>query len=198
MPRNPSGDYTLPAGNPVTTGTVISSAVQNSTMNDIATALTDSLSRSGKGGMLVPFQLQDGTIVAPALTFTTEPTTGVYHPGVSTYAVVVQGALAFQMNGPNATPPNQAQVSLPLKQVILSVPYDVTNVKGDFTTAGSNAITGQWEFTYNGATFKGPQIATKGGMLFNDGALQTSGAVRIVTATPAPGSGKPGDIWLVV
>jgi hypothetical protein len=198
MPRNPSGDYSLPAGNPVTTGTVISSAVQNSTMQDIATALTDSLSRSGKGGMLVPFQLQDGTIVAPALTFTTEPTTGLYHPGVSTYAVVVQGTPGFQVNGPNATPPNVVLGQLPLKQVIATIPYDVTNVKGDFTTAGSNAITGQWEFTYNGTTFKGPQIAGKGGMIFNDAAAQYSGAIRLVAAAPAVGAGKPGDIWFVV
>jgi len=198
MPRNASGDYSLPAGNPVTTGTVISSAVQNSTMQDIATALTDSLSRTGKGGMLVPFQLADGTSVAPALTFTTEPTTGLYHPGVSTYAVVVQGTLGFQVNGPNATPANMILGQLPLKQVIASVPYDVTNVKGDYTTAGSNPITGQWEFTYNGTTFKGPQIAGKGGLLFNDDAASTSGALRVVSVAPGVGDGKPGDVWFVV
>ena len=198
MPRNASGDYSLPAGNPVTSGTPISSAVQNSTMSDIASALTDSLSRSGKGGMLVPFQLADGNAVAPALTFTSEPTTGVYHPGVSQYAVVVQSTLAFQMNGPNATPPSQARFSLPLKQIIAGNPYDVTNVHGDFTTAGSNAIAGQWEFTYNGTTFKGPQIATKGGMLFNDDAASYSGVVRVVSVAPGVGDGKPGDVWLVV
>jgi hypothetical protein len=198
MPRNPSGDYSLPAGNPVVSGTPISSATQNSTMTDVATALTDSLSRTGKGGMLVPFQLSDGTVVAPALTFTTEPTTGVYHPGVSQYAVAVESINGFTLNGANATFPTTAQFNFKLQQLISGTGYDVLNVKGDFTAAGSNAITGQWEFTYNAVSFKGPQIVGKGGMLFNDGATQTSGAVRIVTAAPAPGSGKPGDIWLVV
>lgn len=48
MPRNGSGTYTLPAGNPVVTATVISSTVQNNTMNDVATALTDSVDKDGQ------------------------------------------------------------------------------------------------------------------------------------------------------
>lgn len=47
MSRNGSGLYTLPAGNPVVTGTVISSTVQNATMTDIATALTQSIASTG-------------------------------------------------------------------------------------------------------------------------------------------------------
>lgn len=48
MPRNGSGAYSLPAGNPVVTGTTISSTVHNATMSDIATALTNSLSKDGQ------------------------------------------------------------------------------------------------------------------------------------------------------
>lgn len=48
MARNGSGTYSLPAGNPVVTGTAISSTVQNNTMSDIATALTQSLSQDGQ------------------------------------------------------------------------------------------------------------------------------------------------------
>lgn len=47
MSRNASGTYSLPAGNPVVTGTVISSTVQNNTLNDIATALTQSVASTG-------------------------------------------------------------------------------------------------------------------------------------------------------
>lgn len=47
MPRNGSGTYSLPAGNPVVTGTTISSTVQNNTMSDVATALTQSISSTG-------------------------------------------------------------------------------------------------------------------------------------------------------
>jgi len=48
MARNGSGTYNLPAGNPVVTGTTISSTTTNSTFSDIATALTGSLSADGQ------------------------------------------------------------------------------------------------------------------------------------------------------
>lgn len=50
MPRDGTGSYALP--NPdVATGTPISSADENATRDDIATALTGSLARDGQGGM---------------------------------------------------------------------------------------------------------------------------------------------------
>jgi len=51
MSRNGSGTYTLPAGNPVVTGTTISSSWANSTLNDIATALTGSVAADGQTPM---------------------------------------------------------------------------------------------------------------------------------------------------
>lgn len=49
MPRNGSGTYTLPAGNPVVPGTVISSSGwANPTLNDIAAALTGSWALNGE------------------------------------------------------------------------------------------------------------------------------------------------------
>lgn len=48
MARNGAGTYTLPAGNPVTTGTTISSTWANNTLNDIASALTTSLAYDGQ------------------------------------------------------------------------------------------------------------------------------------------------------
>jgi hypothetical protein len=48
MPRNGSGIYNLPAGNPVVPGTVIQTAWANSTMSDIAAALTASLTVDGQ------------------------------------------------------------------------------------------------------------------------------------------------------
>lgn len=48
MSRNGSGTYSLPAGNPVVTGTTISSTTHNSTMTDIANAITQSLSNDGQ------------------------------------------------------------------------------------------------------------------------------------------------------
>lgn len=48
MARNGSGTYSLPAGNPVVTGTTIQSTWANNTLSDIATALTQSLSQDGQ------------------------------------------------------------------------------------------------------------------------------------------------------
>ena len=48
MSRNGSGTYSLPAGNPVTTGTTISSTWANGTLSDIATALTQSIAYDGQ------------------------------------------------------------------------------------------------------------------------------------------------------
>ena len=48
MSRNGSGTYTLPAGNPVVTGTTISSTWANTSLSDIATALTQSLAKDGQ------------------------------------------------------------------------------------------------------------------------------------------------------
>lgn len=81
MSRAAGGTYTLPAGNPVITGTVISSTWANTTLTDIATALTDSLSRTGLGSMTASLFLPDGTAALPSLAFTNSTTTGLYRGG---------------------------------------------------------------------------------------------------------------------
>src|SRR5262245_27913921 len=48
MPRNGTGTYNLPAGNPVVTNTVIQSVWANSTLSDLATAMTGSMARNGE------------------------------------------------------------------------------------------------------------------------------------------------------
>ena len=48
MSRNGTGTYNLPAGNPVVTGTTISSTWANNTLTDIATALTNSVAADGQ------------------------------------------------------------------------------------------------------------------------------------------------------
>ena len=48
MPRNGSGTYQLPAGNPVISGTLIQATWANGTLNDVGSALTQSISRDGQ------------------------------------------------------------------------------------------------------------------------------------------------------
>lgn len=104
MPRNASGTYTLPAGNPVVTGTTIASSWANTTLDDIKTEMTDSLSRSAKGGMLSPLGLVDGTVGAPGLAFNSELSTGLYRVAANQLGVTVAGTqrLLFEGTAPVA------------------------------------------------------------------------------------------------
>ena len=63
MSRNGSGVYSLPPLNPVVTGTTISSAWANNTMNDIAATLTDSVAADGQTPMTGALNLNTHKIV---------------------------------------------------------------------------------------------------------------------------------------
>lgn len=82
MARNSSGVYSLyTPGNPVVTATTIASTWANNTLTDLANAMTDSLSRSGLGGMTAALRLAAGAASAPGLAFTAETTMGLYRAG---------------------------------------------------------------------------------------------------------------------
>jgi hypothetical protein len=89
MPRNASGTYTLPAGNPVVSGNIIEAAWANSTMSDMATELTNSLSRSGAGGMTGAFRAADGSSSVPGIAFGAETTTGFYRASTNDVRFVI-------------------------------------------------------------------------------------------------------------
>ncbi len=103
MPRNSNGDFTLVAGNPVVSGTTISASWANSTLPDIATGLTESLDRNGRGGMLAPFRFSDGTVGAPGATWSSEPTTGFYRASGGDLRVSVLGNDIFRWNNGEAS-----------------------------------------------------------------------------------------------
>lgn len=91
MPRNSSGTYTLPAGNPVVANTLIETSWANPTMSDIGSAITDSLDRNGRGAMLAPLLLPAGSESAPALAFSAESTSGLYRSASSEVSVSIAG-----------------------------------------------------------------------------------------------------------
>jgi hypothetical protein len=90
--RSVSGVYSLPAGNPVVGGTKITSAWANSTLGDLGTELTNSLSRDGYGGMRAPLQCTDGTVSAPSITFGNETGTGFWRIGLNDMGLAVGGS----------------------------------------------------------------------------------------------------------
>lgn len=90
MPRNSSGVYSLPLP-PVQPNTDILSSFENTTDADIGSEITNSLDRSGRGGMLAPFKIFDGSAPAPGLSFTLEPNTGFFRKSANVIALAVGG-----------------------------------------------------------------------------------------------------------
>lgn len=109
MARNGSGTYSLPAGNPVVTGTTISSTTHNTTMNDIRDEITNSVAVDGQSTMTgalkmgsqkitglansttrtgVPSvaQIQDGGLIAIGSVAGTNTITGSVSPAITAYA----------------------------------------------------------------------------------------------------------------
>jgi hypothetical protein len=75
MSRNGSGTFNLVAGNPVVTGTTISSTWANSTLSDIANGLTQSVAADGQTPITGTLQM-GGNNIDNAGTITA--TTGIF------------------------------------------------------------------------------------------------------------------------
>jgi hypothetical protein len=103
MPRNSGGTYTLPAGNPVFAGTTIEANWANTTLSDIATEITGSLSRAGEGGMTAALRLADGSQTVPGLAWGNEINTGFYRSGTNEFWVVVGGTQIGKFNASGLT-----------------------------------------------------------------------------------------------
>ena len=159
MPRNGSGIYTLPGGNPVTPGDVIEAAWANTTMEDIADALTNSLSRTGAGGMLAPFRIADGTVSGPGLSYLNETNTGLYRSGSGSTWMAVLGV-------------NTAQFST----VGLTIPFGKA-----LTAQGNASVSGT--FAVGGATTLASTLAVTGAL------TATGGVSGNVTGNVTAGSG---------
>jgi len=92
MPRNAAGQYTLPAGNPVITDTLIESdGWANPTMEDLGAEVEDSLSRDGKGAMRAALGIIDGSEANPGLRFIGETGSGLYRESDGRWWLVVKG-----------------------------------------------------------------------------------------------------------
>lgn len=97
MPRNGSGSYSLPEAAFVP-NTPISSADVNSDFDDIADALTDSLSRTGDGGMQAVLEL-DNT----GFTYSSDPNTGMRRTAGDEQAIECGGVDVIEITSTGAT-----------------------------------------------------------------------------------------------
>jgi hypothetical protein len=147
MPRNTSGVYTLPSGNPVVPGTTIDAAWANDTMEDMANEITNSLSRTGAGGMLAPFRIADGLVTGPGLSFLNETNTGLYRSGA--------GSVWMSVLGVNTTQFSTTGLLIP---------------SGKALTAQGNASVGG-TFAVTGATTLASTLAVTGALSATGGVL---------------------------
>lgn len=105
MSRDVNGTYTLPLAN-VISNDLITTTWANTTLQDLASEMTNSLPRSGSAPMSGALRLTDGGVGAPALSFNTESTTGIYRSGANEFAVAIGGVLRFKVTASGVTIPN--------------------------------------------------------------------------------------------
>ena len=89
MPRNGSG--TSSVINTFVIDTVADPDEVNANFTDVADQLTNSLPRDGQAGMNAPLPLQNGTAALPALTFTSDPDTGIYRESANKVGLALGG-----------------------------------------------------------------------------------------------------------
>jgi hypothetical protein len=114
MSRAADGTYTLPVGsmNPAVTGTAISSTDFNALADDIEAALTDSLSRSGKGGMTAAMTFDAGSNAAPGITFTGDLDTGIFSPAANEIGISLGGAEVAHITAASTVLPPLTKASM--------------------------------------------------------------------------------------
>jgi hypothetical protein len=202
--RNGSGTMSLYSpGNPVVSGTTITSSAFNNTMNDLATEMTDSLSRSGKGGMLAALRGVNGTVGAPAFSWTGDTDTGLYWIGANNPAMSAGGtkiqewattgaslygttALNTSTTGQSATVALYARntdaygiFSVPRLAAASFSPLVQANDSGLFFSGATidtgGFVIGQWSATARGMRFSATGDVTFSGAVAATGALSSTG-----------------------
>ena len=91
MSRNGAGTYNLPAGNPVVTGTTISTTWANTTLSDMATALTGSVAADGQTPITGNLQMSSNKITG--LATGVSATDAVNVAQLSAFNSVITGAI---------------------------------------------------------------------------------------------------------
>ena len=143
MSRAADGTCTLPASTvrPAVTNTTISATDFNAAMADLESMLTDSLSRSGKGGMTTPMQFTGGDATTPGITFVGDTDTGLFSDIANNVGIATGGTMRVRVT--------DTAVAI----------TDAVNVTGDVAITGNLAVTGTITGVTTGATGTGSMAA---------------------------------------
>ena len=167
MSRNGSGTYTLPAGNPVVTGTTISSTWANNTLTDIASALTGSLAADGQTTATGNLQMGSNRI------------TGLADGIATTDAATVSQVTASTAGLGTMSTQNANNVAITGGTINGTTIGATTRADGKFTTLAAN---GDVSFTStgfllipNGTTAQRPASPAAGEIRYNSSLSQYEG-----------------------
>jgi len=150
--RNSSGTDSAVNG-PYASGQVISSTQINARFADAETEITNSLDRSGRGGMLAPLRGTLGSNAAPAFSFTSDTDTGAYSAGANLFDVAAGGTKIQEWSTTGTSVTGTATVSSTLGVTGAS---SLTGNVDVGTTAQGNATTRK-ALTFNAGGFAAPQ-----------------------------------------
>ena len=135
MSRNGSGTYNLPTGNPVVTGTTITTTWANTTLTDIASALSGSVAADGQTPMSGALNMASNKIVSLSTpTASTDAVTKAYADGL----VSALGTMSTQ---------NANSVAITGGAIDGTTIGTTTRANGKFTTLDAN---GDVSFTSTG------------------------------------------------
>jgi len=167
MSRNGSGTYSLPAGNPVVTGTTISSTWANSTLTDIAATLTDSVAADGQTPMTGDLDLNTNKVInlEPATVAGDAVEYSQFVNATTTAVNITGGTINGTIIGATTAATGR---------------FTTLHATGAFTAATTAAITGN-------TTVGGTLVVT------GDGSFNSTGALKIPAGTtgqqPTPVTG---------
>ena len=189
MSRNGSGTYTLPAGNPVVTNTVISSTWANTTLIDLANAMTGSVAADGQTPMTGPLNLNSNKIAN-----VTDPTSD--QDAATKYYVdnfIQDSANVTYNEGATGATTRTVKSKLQESVSVLDFGADPTGV-ADSTTAIQNAVNTAHRVFFPEGTYKTGSIAipsntaligeTVGGVIITaNGTITESGLFETTSTT---------------
>ena len=192
MSRNGSGTYTLPAGNPVVTGTVISTTWANNTMNDLASAMTDSVAADGQTPMTGPLNLNSNKVINLANGVLTGDAVNFGQFSTPTFSGAVTCSSTLSVAGDTTMAGNLSVNSTGQ----LKIPSGTTGQRSATPLSGMirfNSTLNQYEgyTSYTGATISTITFVTTTATLTTDTphGLTTGNTVFITGTTPAAYSG---------
>jgi len=196
MSRSGAGTYSLP-NVAVVTGTTITAGDENTTRSDIATEITDSLSRSGKGAMLAALLNVNGTVGSPSVSFTNDTGSGLYRIGsndigfaingvkvqewTATTALIVQPLTASGTLTVTGATILSSTLALASDLAINTNKFTVTAASGNTVVAGTLGVTGAATLS---STLGVTGAATlTGGFVVGAGVTVDAGSNKIINVT---------------